>query len=420
MREISSIRPHPQHRPSRGLVALAALCSLLALSGAAERMPPPEASHELMVSSATEQGLLRAIGIYEKAVAAGGWPALPTNKALRAGDDDPAVAILRRRLELTGELPAGKTDSTVFDPGLDAAVLRFQYKNGLEPNGIVYGITARSLNVSAEARLNQLRVNLARLQELLPKLATPRYVLVNTASFEVQGVANGHVEIVSRTIVGKRQTPTPVVSATIQAVNVLPFWHVPPGIAGRAIIPAVRKDPSYLARERIRVFSTFGGEEIAPELVNWWGAESSRYVFRQEPGPQNALGVLRIDMPNKYIVYMHDTPMKKLFNEYERAFSAGCVRVETVLDVASWLLAGQNGWTREAIDRSVADGTPQTIKLPAPVPVHFVYLTALVRGGEVHFRNDLYNRDEGAPTADPVDPASLAQGWQTLVSGIAP
>jgi murein L,D-transpeptidase YcbB/YkuD len=399
---------------------LAALGSLLGLTGASQRMPPPEATREVMVSAATEQGLLQAIGIYEKAVAAGGWPALPTNKALRAGDDDPAVAILRRRLQLTGELPAGGPGGTVFDPALDAAVMRFQYKNGLEPNGVVYGITARSLNVSVEARLNQLRVNLARVQELLPKLTSPRYVLVNTASFEVQGIANGRVEVASRTIVGKRQTPTPVVSASIQAVNILPFWHVPPGIAGRAIIPAVRKDPSYLARERIRVFSTFGGEEIAPELVNWWGPESGRYVFRQEPGPKNALGVLRIDMPNKYIVYMHDTPMKNLFNEYERAFSAGCVRVQTVLDVATWLLAGQAGWTRQAIDKSIADGKAQTIKLPAPVPVHFVYLTALVRGGEVHFRNDLYNRDEGAPTADPVDPASLAQGWQTLVSGVAP
>jgi murein L,D-transpeptidase YcbB/YkuD len=298
--------------------------------------------------------------------------------------------------------------------------MRFQLKNGFEPNGVVYGITARALNVSAHTRLNQLRVNLARVQELLPKLAAPRYLLVNTASFEVQGIANGLVEIASRTIVGRRQTPTPNVSASIQAVNILPFWHVPPGIAGRAIIPALRKDPSYLAREGIRVFSTFGGEEIAPELVNWWGPESSRYVFRQEPGSRNALGVLRIDMPNKYIVYMHDTPMKNLFNEYERAFSAGCVRVQSVVDVASWLLAGQDGWTREAIEQSIADGKPQTIKLAAPVPVHFVYLTALVRDGEVNFRNDLYNRDEAAPAADPVDPTTLAQGWQTLVSGIAP
>jgi murein L,D-transpeptidase YcbB/YkuD len=410
----------PKRNSNRGLVALAAVCSAVGLTGAAQRLPPPDATREVMVSAATEQGLLKAIGIYESAAAAGGWPPLPTNKALRAGDDDPAVALLRRRLQLTGEHPPGRAESTVFDPTLDAAVLRFQVKNGLEPNGVVYGITARALNVPAQTRLNQLRVNLARVQELLPKLAAPRYVLVNTASFEVQGVANGRVEVTSRTIVGKRQTPTPVVSATIQAVNILPFWHVPPGIAGRAIIPAVRKDPSYLARERIRVFSTFGGEEIAPELVNWWGPESSRYVFRQEPGPQNALGVLRIDMPNKYIVYMHDTPMKKLFGEYERAFSAGCVRVETVLDVASWLLAGQGGWTREAIDQNIADGKAKTIKLPAPVPVHFAYLTALVRGGEVHFRNDLYNRDEGAPTADPVDPSTMAQGWQTLVSGVAP
>lgn len=396
-----------------------AVVATLGLTGAIGRLPPPEATHEVIVSAAAIQGLSNAIAVYERAAASTVWPAIPSSKAIRPGDADDAVVLVRRRLAATGEYRGPVADDPTYDGALEAAVRKFQANNGLEPNGIIYGVTARLMSVSAEARLQQLRVNLVRMQELLPRLATPRYVLVNTASFEAQGVANGRVEVASRVIVGKRQSPTPTVSATLQAVNILPFWNVPPGIAGRAVIPAVRKDPSYLTRERIRVFSTFGGEEIRPELVNWFAPGTERYIFRQDPGPQNALGVLRLDMPNKYIVYMHDTPMKQLFGEYERAFSAGCVRVEGVVDFGAWLLAGQGGWTRAAIEKAIADGQQKTIKLPAPVPVHFVYLTALVRNGEVQFRNDLYGRDEDAPAVQPVDPASMARGWQALVQ-VAP
>jgi murein L,D-transpeptidase YcbB/YkuD len=182
----------------------------------------------------------------------------------------------------------------------------------------------------------------------------------------------------------------------VQAINLLPYWHVPGTIAKAALIPAVRKDPSYLYKERIRVFSSFGGEEIDPALVNWWGPEAERYVFRQDPGPQNALGVLRFDMPNKNIVYLHDTPMKNLFGYFERAYSAGCVRAENYLEVAEWVLAGQGGWTRDQLASAIAAGQRTTIKLAQPVPVHFIYLTAWTENGGVQFRNDLYNRDTQA------------------------
>ena len=162
------------------------------------------------------------------------------------------------------------------------------------------------------------------------------------------------------------------------------------------LIPTIRKDPTYLQREHIRVFSSFGGEEIDPALVNWWGPEADRYVFRQEPGPHNALGLLRFDMPNKHIVYMHDTPMKNLFDYFERAYSAGCVRTQNYLDVAAWVLAEQDGWTRPALEASIGNGQRKTIKVARPVPVHFIYLTAWVDNGVVQFRNDLYNRDDSA------------------------
>ena len=287
-------------------------------------------------------------------------------------------------------------DAYSFDSGLEAAVKGYQMRNGLEPTGIVYGITQRSLNVPADTRLRQLQLNLARMQELLPKLSSPRYILMNAASFELQGLAGGRVEMTSRTIAGKRATPTPSVSAKVQAINLLPYWHVPGTIAKAQRVPAVRKDPSYLYKEHIRVYSTFGGEEVDPAAVNWWGPEADRYVFRQDFGEHNALGVLRFDMPNKHIVYMHDTPMKNLFGFFERAYSAGCVRIQNFVDLAQWVLAGQDGWTRASLEDAIASGQPKTIKLASAVPVHFIYLTAWEENGAVQFRNDLYNRDESA------------------------
>jgi L,D-transpeptidase YcbB len=361
-------------------------------SASRSRLPPPPTTN-VFVSQQTLQQLSAAIQSYERIAQAGGWPTLPKRISLRPGDSDQNVLTLRRRLKATGDMPANVPDAYEYDQNVKAAVISYQLRNGLQPTGKVFGVTLRSLNASVGYRLKQMRTNLGRMQELLPKLTSDRYLLMNASSFEVQGVSNGRVEIASRTIVGKRQTPTPVVSASIRAVNLLPYWHVPGSIAQRALVPAIRKDPAYLFKQRIRVFSSFGGEEVDPSTVNWWGPESKRYVFRQDPGTQNALGVVRLDMPNKHIVYMHDTPMKQLFNAHERAYSAGCVRVQTVIDIAAWLVNGRKGWTRDRIGQAIATGQRETIKLPKAVPVHFIYLTAWVENGRVQFRNDLYNRD---------------------------
>lgn len=385
------------HRAIPVLAAFVMALSIQSGTSFAKRQQaaPPQASSIPWIGFDSAHELERAIEFYQRLAERGGWPTLPGRIMLRPGDSGPNVATLRQRLRMTSDLRDRGGNDNAFDDALTDAVKRFQARNGLEPNGIVYGITQRLLNVSAQDRVRQLEINLQRMRELSPALTrSPKYILMNSASFELQGIENGRVVIVSRTIAGKRTTPTPSVSTSIRAINILPYWHVPGTIARAQIIPMIRKDLSYLYRENIRVFSTFGGEEVDPAQVNWWGPESSRYVFRQEPGPNNALGVLRFDMPNKHIVYMHDTPMKKLFGYYERAYSAGCVRVQSFYDLADWILAGQNGWSKDMLESAVASSQPLTIKPGAPVPVHFIYLTAWVENGTVHFRNDLYNRDE--------------------------
>ncbi len=380
-----------------GAIALAQAAAIVPPAFARERLAPPEPSPQAWVSPQADADLMRAIEFYKKVAAAGPITPLPNRITLRPGDSDANVELLRRRLEATGDARRGSTDPYMFDSELEAAVKRYQSRNGVEPTGIVYGITQRLLNVPIETRIRQLELNLARMREIAPKLAaTPKYIVMNAASFELQGIRNGQVEITSRTIAGKRATPTPIVQASVQNINTLPYWHVPGTIATAALIPAVRKDPAYLFKERIRVFSAFGGEEIDPATVNWFGPEAERYVFRQDPGPQNALGVMRFDMPNKHIVYMHDTPMKALFMDYERAFSSGCVRMQNFYNVAAWVLDGQQGWNGERLAQEVAAGAQTTIKVAKPVPVFFIYLTAWVDRGVVNFRNDLYNRDVNA------------------------
>jgi murein L,D-transpeptidase YcbB/YkuD len=170
----------------------------------------------------------------------------------------------------------------------------------------------------------------------------------------------------------------------------------------------VRKDPNYLTSKKIRVYSSFGGGEVDPTTVNWAGDEARRYTFRQDYGPWNALGLVRLDMPNKFIVYMHDTPMKDLFAQDERAFSAGCIRVQEIFPLASWILSGESGWSIERLQQAASSGQKQTIRIGRPVPVYFVYLTAWVSEGVLNYRNDLYNRDRAAPMAAPTDRVAAA------------
>jgi L,D-transpeptidase YcbB len=239
--------------------------------------------------------------------------------------------------------------------------------------------------------------------------------LVNIPAYELQAVNAGRLELYSRVITGKPNTRTPEISARIQALNTLPYWHVPQSIARRQLIPAIKKDPAYLAKHRIRVFTSWGGEEIDPRSVNWWAPQGQRYVFRQDPGPQNALGLLRLDMPNKHIVYMHDTPLKKLYDYYLRPYSAGCVRVQKVFGVGEWLLRGDGSPATGQLTARIGQGRRATIKLKTPVDVHFVYISAwATRQGIAHFRPDIYRRDED------IIETTVSGGWRTQTSAVMP
>lgn len=336
---------------------------------------------------------------YQKIVNAGGWPLVPPGRMMREGDDDDRVPILRKHLRITGDLSAKSSyyDSTTFDSELTDAVKHFQRRNGLRETGRIERSVYPVLNITAAQRLAELKLNYDRLKGLMQNVEE-RYVLVNIPAFQAEAVDKFEVQLRFRTIVGRPERETPEVVATIRNINFYPYWHVPQSIATLDLIPRLRKEPGYLAQEGIRVY-TASGQELDPNMVDWTSAQTSTYRFRQDPGAKNALGLLRLDMTNQYGVYMHDTPMKNLFDQRSRPFSAGCVRVQDVYDLADWIAHDEPGWQQPgSVRKQLATGQQMELKLTRPVPVHFVYITAWAEPstGEVQFRQDIYGRDGAA------------------------
>jgi len=338
----------------------------------------------------------QAIGRYKAVVRKGGWPKIHKERRyIRPGDDDDRLRQLRRRLIVAGDLdPRAGSRSTLYDESVVGAVKRFQRRHGLRPNGVIGSRTLASLNVSAQERLHQLRINYRRIADLTDKPSEPRYVLVNIPAFQLEAVSDGRVVQRHRVIVGKRDRQTPSLKATIRGLNFFPYWRVPDSIAHRDLIPRLQKEPDYLDKEHIRVLDGFGGKEIDPRSVDWSSPEAQKYKFRQDPGPFNALGLVRIDMPNEHIVYLHDTPMKRLFNQRGRSFSSGCVRVQNVFSLVKWIASSEPGWDENRVDDVLGQGVAETLKLTTRVPVYFTYITAWVDpNGPVQFRADIYGRD---------------------------
>jgi L,D-transpeptidase YcbB len=332
---------------------------------------------------------------YSAIVDAGGWPT--DIAAIGPVTKGPAVAKLRKRLAIEGDLSAGEASGLAWDNGLTAAVKRFQARMGLRQTGIVSGATLKAINVPAKVRFTQLASSANRLAGLNFSF-DERYVVVNLPSTSVEAVENGRVVHRYAAIVGDPEHPSPEISARIQVVNLNPTWTVPTSIIKKEIIPRMQRDPGYLTRAKIRILDG-SGKEINPKSVNWGTERATNYTLRQDSGAGNSLGSIRIGMPNKLAVYMHDTPSKGLFGADYRFLSHGCVRVQGVYDYAAWLLEGtgggpSGGWDKAALQAKIKEGARYDINLTKAVPVIWVYLTGWSNGdGPASFRDDVYNVD---------------------------
>ena len=339
-----------------------------------------------------------ALAAHRAIAALGGWPQIAPGPSLRAGMTDPRVATLRRRLAISGDLAATSAvrGGDFFDATLEAALRHAQRRHRLAVDGVLGPATLRALNVPVERRIAQLRVNLERGRQVLHEITEGNLVVVDIAGFEVHYIRDRKRIWQARAVVGQTYRETPVFKAQIDSIVLNPTWTVPPGILQKDILPSLRRgDRSVLTRKKLRVLDR-DGRELDPAAIDFraYTARNFPFTLRQDAGPDNALGVVKIDFPNPHLVYLHDTPSKSLFEETERAFSSGCIRTERPLELAELLLADPLHWNRARLDAAVADGETQTARLSKPVPVLLIYWTAdRDDDGSIVFKADPYDRD---------------------------
>jgi murein L,D-transpeptidase YcbB/YkuD len=360
-------------------------------------------------------GLRQALADYRRMAAAGGWPHLADGPSLRLGDESPLVARLRERLHVSGDLADMPLSlmPNVFDEPLETAVKAFQFRHGLEADGVVGKKTRQVLNVPVEQRIQQLLINMERWR-WIPNNLGPRYLVVNIADFNLTMVDEGRVRGTMRVVVGRAYRKTPVFSGTMTYLEFNPFWNIPRRLAIEDILPRVQKDPGYIDQQGIRIFSGWSEDAVplSPGEVDWASLNPNHFPIRlqQAPGPKNALGRIKFMFPNQHAVYLHDTPAKGLFNSVSRSFSSGCIRVEDPTTLAAFVLEGTEGWDRETIAKHLGDGERRVVRLQRPIPVHLLYWTAWSdANGIVFFREDIYERD--APLMRALKEKPAPQVW---------
>ncbi len=349
--------------------------------------------------------LQQALAIYENA-ATHPLPALG-NKLLKPGMKNIYVVALRSRLEAMGVLKDDvMTNIDTYDSNLENAVMAFQVSHGLNPDGVVGSVTRAALNVPIAQRIMQIQVNMARWAKLAEQLGD-HYIMVNVPAYTMDLVENGNIVLSMKAIVGKPTRPTPEISSTVTRIVFNPYWNVPKLIAQKDIIPKILSDPGYLDEMNIKILNREdeeNGYEINADEVDWQAAELEgfRYHFRQEPGENNALGLVKFEFQNSHDVYMHDTPAKELFDAEKRDFSSGCIRLERPFDLVTYLMASNANWSDERMQSILEEGKTSYIKIARPMPVIIAYLTVWVDdNGQLQFRDDIYGWDQPDPEVEP-------------------
>ncbi len=346
------------------------------------------------------QAMVRALAEHRRIADQGGWPEISPGPALRLSDQDDRVVELRRRLLVSGELETGlEPESPVFDDVLQAAVVRFQQRHGLDGDGVVGPASLSALNVPVEHRIQQIRASLERGRWVFEDLHKVRgqLVMVNIASAEVNVFEGRQIVWRSRAQIGKPYRQTPVFRDEIQYLVFNPTWTVPPTILREDVLPRLVEDPAgYLAEKNMDLLNRDGQVvDVADVDFSEIGPGNFPYIVRQRPGPWNALGMVKFIFPNPHFVFLHDTPSRELFERADRAFSSGCVRVEDPFTLAEMLFDDPDTWNMAAFQEILDSRQARTIHLEKPTPVFLMYLTAEPdMAGEVRFFEDIYGRDQ--------------------------
>jgi murein L,D-transpeptidase YcbB/YkuD len=386
--------------PANGFDPVAGLSQALSSKGLADflaALPPPHVQY---------QALRQALAHYRAIEAQGGWPTIMDDGEIKLESADPRKARLRERLALEDPslLPAHDDPKNV---SLKEAVRRYQERNALEVDGRAGRQTIQALNVTVTARIAQIIANMERWR-WMPRTLGTRYIAVNAADATLQVVADGKTVLSSRAIVGKPKSPSAIFAATVTGVTVNPYWNVPNPIARNEMLPKLRRNPNYLASQHIEILNGPDGDPYGTG-INWRAVsrENFHYTLRQLPGADNALGFVKLEMPNLFNAYLHDTPSRNLFARSERHLSHGCLRVEQIQPLASFALTGDVAAGLEKLQAAIALGTTQQFSLDNKLPIFVLYWTAIAnQDGTADFRADVYGRDARLLAALAGHPAS--------------
>ena len=330
--------------------------------------------------NAPYKALKEHLAKYYTIAKAGGWPEITTTpkKSLKKDISDPAIPIIKKRLQITGEM-AGKDTSQVFTDTLENAVRTFQTTMGYKPDGVITAQLVKDMNVPAIERVKQILINMGRMR-LMPIEPSGQLIIVNIPEFALHVYENKKKAWDMDVVVGKEGHNTTMFSGDLNQIVFSPYWNVPQSIVQKEILPKLASDPGYLASQNMEQTGT--DEDGVPKI-------------RQLPGPRNSLGRVKFLFPNSFNIYFHDTNAKSLFEKDKRAFSHGCIRLAEPEKMAQYLLRDQPEWTPEKIEEAMDSGQEQYVKLKRPVPVIITYYTAWVDdNGQLNFRDDIYSHDQ--------------------------
>jgi murein L,D-transpeptidase YcbB/YkuD len=331
------------------------------------------------------QALADQLNDYVQLQEKGGWQRLPkTHRNYRPGDKAGFITAIKKRLQVTGEMPAPDTGdgaiadtSNLFDKKLEKAIKSFQHNHGLTPDGHIGPEVIKALNIPVRTRIKTMLVNLERMR-WLPADSDRQVIIVNIPDFRLQVLEAGHPALTMNVVVGKEGHSTVLFSGRLNRIVFNPYWNIPPSIVRKEVMSAMEKDKDYL-------------DEHDMEMT---GQERGLPVIRQRPGDKNELGRIKFLFPNSFNIYLHDTPHKELFSRTRRAYSHGCIRVADARGLAAWLLQDMPDWSKEKIGEVIDEKKEKGVVLKDPVPVLIVYYTAWVdEEKKLQFREDIYAHD---------------------------
>ncbi|MBT32520.1 MAG: murein L,D-transpeptidase [Thalassobius sp.] len=360
------------------------------------------------------KGLKKHLAHYRLLAKKGGWQTIDAGPTLKPGMEDARILQVRKRLALEGFLPdmgikipytnffvndsligEEPENEKIYDRELATAIARFQMAYSLEVDSAIGQMTLDALNIPIEDRIDQIRVNLERARWVLGTLGDD-YVLVNIAGFELFLVRNGKEIWKTNVVVGKKYSQTPVFKDRIQFIVFNPTWTVPPGIMSSETLPRMKKDGNYLSSHDLEMVDN-KGNALSQSILNetQYTLRTFPYQVRQRPGDNNALGRVKFMFPNKYSIYLHDTPSKSYFSKTSRAYSHGCVRVESPLKLAEIILNDPVNYSAEKIQKIIKTNQTTTVNLKNKLDVLLLYWTAEIHpSGKLYFKEDVYNRDK--------------------------